>query len=84
MKKYNFIIGFINAKTNQTMNDVAVEVRAFTYKGARTKALNLGQEMVRKCDESDVCAFMRVCKLWVMRPAFELGVSGGDAQNSLK
>ena len=45
------------------MNDVAVEVRAFTYKGARTKALNLGQEMVRKWDESDVCAFMRVCKL---------------------
>ena len=45
------------------MDDVAVEVRAFTYKGARTKALNLGQEMVRKWDESDVCAFMRVCKL---------------------
>ena len=63
MKKYNFIIGFINAKTNQTMNDVAVEVRAFTYKGARTKALNLGQAMVRKWDEFDVCAFMRVCKL---------------------
>ena len=63
MKKYNFIIGFINARTNQTMNDVVVEVRAFTYKGARTKALNLGQEMVRKWDESDVCAFMRVCKL---------------------
>lgn len=63
MKKYNFIIGFINARTNQPMNDVVVEVRAFTYKGARTKALNLGQEMVRKWDESDVCAFMRVCKL---------------------
>ena len=63
MKKYNFIIGFINARTNQPMNDVAVEVRAFTYKGARTKALNLGQAMVRKWDESDVCAFMRVCKL---------------------
>lgn len=63
MKKYNFIIGFINANTNQTMNDAIVEVRAFTYKGARTKALNLGQAMVRKYDKSDVCAYMRVCKL---------------------
>lgn len=63
MKKYNFIIGFINAKTNQTMNDVAVEVRAFTYKGARTKALNLGHAIVRDCGKSDICAYMRVCKL---------------------
>lgn len=63
MKKYNFIIGFINARTNQTMNDVVVEVRAFTYKGARTKALNLGQAMVREWDKSDICAYMRVCKL---------------------
>lgn len=63
MKKYNFIIGFINAKTNQPMNDVAVEVRAFTYKGARTKALNLGQAIVRDYGKSDICAYMRVCKL---------------------
>lgn len=63
MKKYNFIIGFINARTNQPMNDVVVEVRAFTYKGARTKALNLGQAMVREWDKSNVCAFMRVCNL---------------------
>jgi hypothetical protein len=63
MKKYNFIIGFINAKTKQAMNDVVVEVRAFTYKSARTKALNLGQAMVREWDKSNVCAFMRVCNL---------------------
>jgi hypothetical protein len=63
MKKYNFIIGFINAKTNQPMTDVVVEVRAFTYKCARTKALNLGQARVRDYDKSDICAYMRVCKL---------------------
>lgn len=63
MKKYNFIIGFINARTNQPMNDVVVEVRAFTYKGARTKALNLGQAIARNYDKSDICAYMRVCKL---------------------
>jgi len=63
MKKYNFVIGFINARTNQPMNDVVVEVRAFTYKGARTKALNLGQAIVRDYDKSGVCAYMRVCKM---------------------
>ena len=56
MKKYNFIIGFINARTSQPMNDVVVEVRAFTYKGARTKALNLGQAIARNYDKSDICA----------------------------
>lgn len=63
MKKYRFIIGFINANTNQIMNDAVVEVRAFTYKGARTKALNLGQAMVREYDKFDVCTYMRVCRL---------------------
>jgi hypothetical protein len=63
MKKYNFIIHFINARTNQPMSDVIIEVRAFTYESARTKALNLGQEIVRDYDKSDVCAYMRVCKL---------------------
>lgn len=63
MKKYSFIVGYINGKTHQSLNDVVMEVRAFTYKGARTKALKLAQATMRAYDKSGICAYMRLCRM---------------------
>lgn len=63
MRKFNFVVGYVDANTKQMLNDVIIQVRAFTYKGARNKALNLAQAGLRKHDEQGKRVYMRLCKM---------------------
>jgi hypothetical protein len=61
MKKFVFVVEYINGATKERMNDVIIEVRACAYKGARSKALNLAQARLREYEAQGICAYMRVC-----------------------
>lgn len=63
MRKFNFVVGYMDVNTKKLLNDVIIQVRAFTYKGARTKALNLAQAGLRKHEAQGKCAYMRLCKM---------------------
>ena len=63
MRKFDFVVGYMDANTKQLLNDVVIQVRAFTYKGARTKALNLAQAVLRKHEAQGKCAYMRLCNM---------------------
>jgi hypothetical protein len=63
MRKFDFVVGYVDANTNKVLRDVIIQVRAFTYKGARTKALNLAQAGLRKHDEAGKMTYMRLCRM---------------------